>query len=58
MEVYGGAVDYTWFDRPLGIAGRVMVKNGNRVESLLYESAEPLALIPSMPPHIQRDINQ
>ena len=58
VEVYGGAVDYTWFDRPLGIAGRVMVKNGNRVESLLYESAEPLVLIPSMPPHIQRDINQ
>ena len=58
VEVYGGAVDYTWFDRPLGIAGRVMVKNGNRVESRLYESAEPLALIPSMPPHIQRDINQ
>ena len=58
VEVYGGAVDYTWFDRPLGIAGRVMVKSGNRVESRLYESAEPLALIPSMPPHIQRDINQ
>ena len=58
VEVYGGAVDYTWFDRPLGIAGRVIVKTGNRVESLLYESAEPLALIPSMPPHIQRDINQ
>ena len=58
VEVYGGAVDYTWFDRPLGIAGRVMVKNGNSVESRLYESAEPLALIPSMPPHIQRDINQ
>ena len=58
VEVYGGAVDYTWFDRPLGIAGRVMAKNGNRVESRLYESAEPLALIPSMPPHIQRDINQ
>ena len=58
VEVYGGAVDYMWFDRPLGIAGRVMTRNGNRVESLLYESAEPLALIPSMPPHIQRDINQ
>ena len=58
VEVYGGAVDYTWFDRPLGLAGRVMVRNGARVESRLYESAADVALIPSMPPHIQRDINQ
>ena len=58
VEVYGGTIDYTWFDRPLNIAGRVMVRNGSRVESRLYESTKPLALIPSMPPHIQRDINQ
>ncbi len=58
VEVYGGAVDYTWFDRPLGLAGRVMVRDGARVESRLYESAGGVALIPSMPPHIQRDINQ
>lgn len=58
VEVYGGAVDYTWFDRPLGLAGRVMVRDGARVESRLYESAADVALIPSMPPHIQRDINQ
>ena len=58
VERYGGMIMSTWLDRPLSIAGRVMVKNGNHVESRLYESAEPLALIPSMPPHIQRDINQ
>ena len=58
VEVYGGTIDYTWFDRPLNIAGRVMVRNSSRVESRLYESTKPLALIPSMPPHIQRDINQ
>ena len=58
VEVYGGTIDYTWLDRPLNIAGRVMVRNGSRVESRLYESTRPLALIPSMLPHIQRDINQ
>ena len=58
VEVYGGAVDYTWFDRPLGIAGRVMVKNGNRVEASCTNLPSRSRSSPSMPPHIQRDINQ
>ena len=34
-EAYGGMMDYTWFDRPLSLAGRVLVREGARIESRL-----------------------
>ena len=57
-EAYGGMIDYTWFDRPLGIAGRVLVREGARVESRLVAPDRDLAIIPSVPIHMQRDVNQ
>ena len=56
-EAYGGMIDYTWFDRPLGIAGRVLVREGTRVESRLVAPDRDLAIIPSVPIHMQRDVN-
>lgn len=56
-EAYGGMIDYTWFDRPLGLAGRVLVRVGNRVESRLFAPARDLAIIPSVPIHMQRGVN-
>ena len=56
-EAYGGMIDYTWFDRPLGIAGRVLVREGSRVESRLVAPDRDLAIIPSVPIHMQRDVN-
>ena len=35
VEAYGGMLDYTWFDRPLSLAGRVLVRTGDGVESRL-----------------------
>lgn len=58
VEAYGGAIDYTWFDRPLAVAGRVMVRNGSRVESRLVATSEPVALIPSLAHHLQRGVNE
>lgn len=56
VEVYGGPILDTWFDRPLGIAGRVMVK-GNSVfspEAKLLSFDEPIGIIPNLAIHMQR----
>ncbi|MCR5784864.1 MAG: M18 family aminopeptidase [Eubacterium sp.] len=57
VEKYGGMILSTWFDRPLGVAGRVMVKTKNGLESRLYESSKDLVMIPSLAIHMERDIN-
>ena len=56
-EGYGGALLLPWFDRPLGIAGRVAVRTEEGVEMRLYASGRPLALIPSLAIHMDRDAN-
>ena len=58
VEAYGGMIDYTWFDRPLGIAGRVLVREGARVESRLVAPERALFLIPSVPIHMNREVNK
>ena len=57
VEAYGGMIDYTWFDRPLGVAGRVLVRAGGRVVSRLVETDGPVALIPSLAIHLNRGVN-
>ena len=58
VEAYGGMIDYTWFDRPLGLAGRVMVREGSRIESRLLFVDRPIALIPSVAIHMNREVNK
>ena len=58
VEAYGGMLDYTWFDRPLGLAGRVLVREGDRIESRLISIDRPVALIPSVAIHMNRDVNK
>ena len=59
VEVYGGALLNPWFDRDLGIAGRVTVRNteGKLLSSLL-DFAEPVAFIPSLAIHLDREANK
>lgn len=59
VEVYGGMMDHTWFDRPLGLAGTVMLK-GEDVFSpveIEYDSQRPVAIIPGIAIHMQREAN-
>lgn len=57
VERYGGMIMSTWLDRPLSIAGRVLVKQGDGVESRLVDLQRDAVLIPNMPIHFNREIN-
>lgn len=58
-EVYGGPIMYTWFDRPLSMAGRVMVRSGNPLKPIvqLINFKRPLLSIPHLAIHFNRGIN-
>ena len=48
---YAGGMGTTWFDRDLGIGGRVLVKEGNKIVSKLVKLDYPIAKIPTLAPH-------
>ncbi len=56
-EPYGGMIASTWFDRPLSIAGRVLVKEGSAVKTKLVSVDRDLVMIPNMAIHMNREIN-
>lgn len=57
VEVYGGMLHYTWLDRDLGLAGRVMLRapGAALVERRLVTIARPLLRIPSLAIHLLGD---
>ena len=57
VETYGGVIFYSWFDRPLSIAGRIVYKEDNKVKSMPYIYKKPFCIIPSLAIHLNRDIN-
>lgn len=58
VEKYGGAINYTWLDKPLSIAGRVLVKEKNKTVSKNLYIDEDILMIPSVPIHMNRDVNK
>ncbi len=58
VERYGGMIMAPWLDRPLGIAGRVIVRTENGVRAELVDSGKNLAVIPNMPIHLSRQMNE
>jgi aspartyl aminopeptidase len=59
-EVYGGPILSTWFDRPLSVAGRVVLTG----EKILYPKTElvnikkPILIIPNVAIHMNREVNK
>lgn len=58
-ELYGGAIMSTWFDRPLSIAGRVMLRTNDPMHpaTRLLHIKEPLLIIPNLAIHFNRQVN-
>ncbi|MGM9948416.1 M18 family aminopeptidase [Floccifex sp.] len=57
VEAYGGMIDSTWFDRPLTIAGRVLIRQGNAIESRLLYIDKDILMIPNVAIHFNREVN-
>ena len=57
VEAYGGMIDNTWFDRPLSVAGRVLVRNGSKIESKLLYIDKDILMIPNVAIHFNREVN-
>ena len=56
-EGYGGMLCAPWLDRPLTVAGRVLVKAGEAIETRLVYVDRDLLLIPNVAIHMNRDVN-
>jgi len=59
VEVYGGALLHPWFDRDLSLAGRVICRDDKgRLVSHLLDFKRPVACIPSLAIHLDREANK
>ncbi len=59
-EVYGGPILYTWFDRPLSLAGRVILRTDDPLHpaTRLVRFNRPLLVIPHLAIHFNRAVNE
>lgn len=58
VEGYGGMNMATWLDRPLTVAGRVLLRTEDGVETRLVHLDRDLLVIPSLAIHMQRQVNK
>ncbi len=57
VEKYGGMLMSPWFDRPLGIAGRVLVRDNLKIKELLLHIDRNILMIPNLAIHMNREAN-
>ena len=58
IEKYGGMLCSPWFDRPLSVAGRVLICTGDGIESRSVVIDRDLLMIPSLAIHMNHDANK
>lgn len=57
VEKYGGMILSTWLDRPLSIAGRIIVRGLDGLSMKLVDLGRDAVLIPNVPIHFNRQVN-
>ena len=57
VERYGSQLLFTWLDRPLSVAGRVLVETPEGAETRLVDIDRDLMLIPNVAIHMNRQVN-
>lgn len=55
IESYPKTIEYTWFDVPLSVAGRLIVKTNDGFKTKLVNINRPLLMIPSLSSHMQKE---
>lgn len=58
VEKYGGMLMAPWLDRPLSVAGRVIVREENHLAVKLVNVDRDLVMIPNLAIHMNRDANE
>lgn len=58
VEKYGGMLIHPWLDRPLSIAGRVLVDTPTGIETRLIDLDRDIALIPNVAIHLDLKVNE
>lgn len=57
VEAYGGPLWHPWVDRPLGLAGRVIIDDGTEIRSAVFNSDGPFCMMTSVAIHMNREAN-
>lgn len=58
VETYGGLLDYTWLDRDLGLAGGVVLTDGDSLVTRLVRIGRPILRVPSLAIHLNREVRE
>lgn len=57
IEKYGGMTYAPWFDRPLSVAGRLIVMEDGKICTKLVDAGRDLVMIPNIAIHMNHDLN-
>jgi len=58
VEKYGGMLCSSWLDRTLSAAGRVLIREGDKLRSALVDLEDELFMIPNVAIHMDRSANE